>query len=82
MQARPPAYPPLAKKAGIQGTVTLHTSIGKDGRVVDVQAISGHPLLIPAAVDAVKQWEYKPTLLNGNPVEVLTQVDVNFTLAP
>jgi len=82
VQARPPVYPALAKQARIQGTVTLNTSIGKDGRVIDVQVISGHPLLIPAALDAVKEWEYKPTLLNGNPVEVLTQVDVNFTLAP
>jgi len=82
VQSRPPEYPPLAKQARIQGTVTLNTSIGKDGRVIDVQVVSGHPLLIPAALDAVKQWEYKPTLLNGNPVEVLTQVDVNFTLLP
>lgn len=82
VQSPPPKYPPLAKQARVQGTVELSTSIGKDGRVIDVQVISGHPLLIPAAVEAVKEWEYKPTLLNGNPVEVLTQVDVNFTLRP
>jgi TonB family protein len=82
VQSPPPKYPPLAKQARVQGTVELSTSIGKDGRVTDVQVISGHPLLTPAAVEAVKEWEYKPTLLNGEPVEVLTQVDVNFTLRP
>jgi len=56
--------------------------IGRDGAVQNLEVISGHPLLVPAALDAVKQWVYKPTLLNGNPVEVITQIDVNFTLAP
>jgi TonB family protein len=76
-----PVYPPLAKQARIQGIVHLTTTIGADGAVQNLEVISGHPLLVPAAMEAVKQWLYKPTLLNGNPVEVITQVDVNFTLA-
>jgi TonB family protein len=76
-----PVYPPLAKQARIQGTVSLTTTIGADGAVQNLQLISGHPLLAQAALEAVKQWLYKPTLLNGNPVEVITQVDVNFTLS-
>ena len=76
-----PVYPPLAKQARIQGTVQLTVSIGPDGAVTDVQVISGHPLLVDAAVEAVKQWVYQPTLLNGNPVGVITQVEVNFTLS-
>jgi TonB family protein len=75
-----PAYPSLAKATGIQGHVVLAVVIGTNGSVQEVQAVSGHPLLIPAAMDAVKQWTYKPLLLNGQPVEVSTQVDVNFTL--
>ena len=76
-----PIYPPLAKQARIQGTVSLAVHIAADGTVKDLQVISGHPLLVEAAIDAVKQWVYQPTLLNGNPVDVLTQVDVNFTLS-
>ncbi len=76
-----PVYPPLAKQARIQGVVHLTTTIAADGTVQNIEVISGHPLLVPAAMEAVKQWLYKPTLLNGNPVEVITQVDVNFTLA-
>jgi TonB family protein len=76
-----PVYPPLAKQARIQGVVHLTTIIGADGAVQNLEVISGHPLLVQAAIEAVKQWVYKPTLLNGNPVEVITQVDVNFTLA-
>jgi TonB family protein len=74
-------YPPLAKQARIQGVVHLTTTIGPDGAVENIQVISGHPLLVQSAMEAVKQWVYKPTLLNGNPVGVITQVDVNFTLA-
>jgi protein TonB len=55
--------------------------IGKDGTVQDIQAVSGEPLLVEAAIDVVRQWVYKPTWLNGNPVEVSTVVDVNFTLS-
>lgn len=75
-----PVYPALAKQARIQGAVNLRAVIGKDGAVEDLTLISGHPLLAPAAEDAVRQWVYQPTLLNGNPVEVETQIDVNFTL--
>jgi TonB family protein len=76
-----PVYPPLAKQARIQGVVHLTTTIGAEGTVQNIEVMSGHPLLVPAAMEAVKQWVYKPTLLNGAPVAVITQVDVNFTLA-
>ena len=76
-----PPYPPLAKQARIQGTVRFTAIIGKDGTIQNLQLISGHPLLIPAATEAVRQWVYRPTLLNGEPVEVITQIDVNFTLS-
>jgi TonB family protein len=75
-----PVYPELAKQARIQGIVQLNIVIGKEGRVVDIKVISGHPLLIPAALEAVKQWEYNPTLLNGQPVEVAAEVSVPFVL--
>ncbi|HZT38015.1 MAG TPA: energy transducer TonB [Bryobacteraceae bacterium] len=75
-----PEYPPLARQASIQGTVRFNATIGKDGRVTELQLVSGHPLLVQAATEAVRQWVYKPTLLNGNPVEVVTTIDVNFTL--
>ncbi|HEY6344708.1 MAG TPA: TonB family protein [Bryobacteraceae bacterium] len=76
-----PAYPPLAKAARIQGTVQLTVTIAPDGTVQNIELISGDPLLVQAATDAVKQWVYQPTLLNGNPVAVITQVNVNFTLS-
>lgn len=76
-----PTYPPLARQARIQGTVVLHAVISKDGSIEGLTLISGHPMLAPAAIDAVKQWKYKPYLLNGEPVEVDTEVMVNFTLA-
>ncbi len=76
-----PAYPPMAKQARIQGTVRFNTTIGADGFVKNLVVDSGHPMLVAAAMEAVKQWIYKPTLLNGNPVEVVTTVDVNFTLS-
>jgi protein TonB len=76
-----PVYPPLAKQARISGTVKLAALISKDGTIQDLKVISGHPLLIPSALEAVKQWVYQPTLLNGEPVEVSTQIDVNFTLS-
>jgi TonB family protein len=75
-----PLYPPLAIQARIQGLVRFNVVIGKDGRVANMQLVSGHPLLVAAAQDAVRQWVYKPTLLNGDPVEVVTEVEVNFTL--
>jgi len=76
-----PAYPPLAKQARIQGVVHLQAIISKDGTIQKLEVIGGHPLLVPAALEAVKQWVYQPTLLNGEPVEVITQIDVNFTLS-
>jgi periplasmic protein TonB len=76
-----PTYPPLARQARIQGTVILQAQISKTGDIENLQLVSGHPMLAPAAIEAVKQWKYKPYLLNGEPVEVDTQVQVNFTLA-
>lgn len=77
---RPP-YPPLAKQARISGTVRFAAVIAPDGRIQELQVVFGHPLLIPAAKEAVAQWVYKPTLLNGEAVQVQTQIDVNFTLS-
>jgi protein TonB len=76
-----PIYPPLARQARIQGTVLLQAEISKDGTIENLHLISGHPMLAPAAIEAVKQWRYKPYILNGEPVEVETQITVNFTLA-
>jgi TonB family protein len=75
-----PVYPPLAVQARVQGTVTFQATIDKTGNVTNLQLVSGHPLLIPSATEAVKKWQYRPTLLNGEPVAVITQLDVNFTL--
>jgi TonB family protein len=77
-----PVYPDMARQARIQGVVRYNAVIGRDGRIVNLTLVSGHPLLVPAATDAVRQWLYQPTLLNGEPVEVVTQIDVNFTLSP
>jgi len=76
-----PNYPQLAKQARIQGQVVLQAEISKDGTIQNLQLISGHPMLAPAAIEAVKQWRYKPYLLNGEPVAVDTQVIVNFSLS-
>ena len=76
----PPQYPQDAKDQHIQGVVVLKASIGKEGSVENLVLVSGHPLLAPAAIEAVKQWKYQPYLLNGAPVEVETQISVNFTL--
>jgi TonB family protein len=75
-----PTYPAEAKRAGIQGTVRLEVVIGNDGTVQDVKLLSGHPALAKAAMEAVSKWRYQPTVLNGIPVEVVTEVDVNFVL--
>jgi periplasmic protein TonB len=75
-----PQYPQIAKTAHISGTVILHAIIAKDGTVQELQYISGPPLLMRTAMDAVRQWRYKPTLLNGEPVEVDTTISVVFTL--
>jgi len=77
-----PVYPPLARQARIQGVVVLKVVINKAGEVYNMQLISGHPMLAPAAIDAVKQWKYQPYLLNGEAVEVETQVHVIFNLTP
>jgi TonB family protein len=76
-----PVYPPEAKENRVQGSVRFTVMIGKDGKVQNLTLVSGDPVLAEAAREAVQQWIYKPTLLNGDPVEVVTQVDVNFTLS-
>ena len=75
-----PKYPELAKRARIQGIVLLQVTVGETGDVVDIKIIRGHPLLNDAAVSAVQQWKYSPTLLNGEPVPVIATVTVNFIL--
>jgi periplasmic protein TonB len=75
-----PEYPAIAKAAHVQGTIVLHAIISKDGTVQDLQYVSGPPLLMKAAMDAVKQWRYQATELNGEPVEVDTTIQVIFTL--
>jgi len=75
-----PVYPPLARQTRISGTVRLHAIIGKDGAITSLEVMSGHPLLQQAALDAVRQWRYQPTLLNGEPVDVDTTIDVIFSL--
>lgn len=79
LQRVPPIYPLLAKQARIQGLVVLEVTISRIGDVAGVRAISGHPLLIEAALDAVRQWKYRRTLLNDQPVEVVSSVEVQFT---
>jgi len=74
-----PSYPPLALKAHVQGVVVLDAIISKEGTIESLRVISGHPLLTSAAMDAVKQWVYRPTLLNGEPTVVVTTVTVNFS---
>jgi TonB family protein len=76
-----PVYPAEAKRDGIQGTVKLEVLITKDGHVSDITVISGPAELTQSSIDAVRQWIYKPTLLNNEPVEVLTTIDVNYTLS-
>jgi periplasmic protein TonB len=76
-----PAYPPLARTTRTQGTVKIQALIGRDGLIRNLQVVSGPPLLIAAAIEAVRQWRYQPTLLNAEPVEVITEIDVNFTLS-
>jgi len=76
-----PNYPPLARQARIQGNVVLTAEISKDGSIENLRLVSGHPMLAPAAIEAVKQWKYKPYFLNGEPVEVETQVTVIFSLS-
>jgi len=75
-----PEYPPLARQARIQGVVVLRAVISREGRIDDLQVLSGHPLLVHSAIAAVRQWRYRPYFLNDQPVEVETQVTVNFVL--
>jgi TonB family protein len=76
-----PVYPPLARQARIQGTVVLSIVINKDGEVRDLQLVSGHPMLSPAAIEAVKQWRFRPYISEDKPVEVETVVRVGFRMA-
>jgi periplasmic protein TonB len=75
-----PEYPPLARAAHVSGTVQLRAIIARDGTVRELQVMSGNPLLLQAARAAVLQWRYRPTLLNGEPVEVETYITANFVL--
>ena len=76
-----PDYPPLARQARIQGAVVLQAVISREGTIENLQVLSGHPMLVHAAIDAVSQWRYRPYVLNGDPIEVETQVTVNFVLS-
>jgi len=75
-----PVYPALARSARISGIVRLHAVIARDGTILDLRAVSGHPLLVQAALEAVSHWVFSPTYLNGAPVEVETEIEVRFTL--
>lgn len=81
IQKTEPQYPPLAKSARIQGQVVLAAIISKSGEIENLVLVSGHPLLVPAALEAVRKWRYRPYLLNGEPVEVETTITVNFVLS-
>jgi protein TonB len=76
-----PTYPPLARSARIQGVVVLQAVISKQGGIENLRVLSGHPMLAPAAIEAVRQWRYRPYVLNNEAVEVETQITVNFSLA-
>jgi protein TonB len=76
-----PQYPPLARTARIQGPVILEAVISKEGTMQNLRLVSGHPMLVPAAINAVSQWRYRPYILNGEAIEVETQITVNFLLA-
>ena len=82
MKKVPPEYPEDARRARIQGQVVMKALIDKKGNVQDLTLVSGHSMLVRAALKAVKQWKYKPYLLNGEAVAVETQIVVNFTLSP
>jgi len=75
-----PAYPPLARSVRVQGSVVLAAVISKAGTIDNLRVLTGHPMLVPAAIEAVSQWRYRPYILNNEPVEVETQITVNFTL--
>jgi len=75
-----PMYPPLARTARIQGAVVLQAVISKEGAIENLKVLTGHPMLVQAAREAVMQWRYRPYILNNEPVEVETQITVNFWL--
>ena len=75
-----PIYPPLARQARIQGPVELRAIISKAGTIENLVVLRGHPMLVPAAIGAVRQWRYRPYLLNNEPIEVETEITVNFVL--
>jgi periplasmic protein TonB len=75
-----PTYPPLARALRLQGQVVLQAVISKQGAIENLRVLSGHPMLVPAAIEAVRQWRYRPYILNSEPVEVETQITVNFSL--
>ena len=75
-----PKYPPLAIAARIQGSVVLAAVISRAGTIENLRLVTGHPMLVPAAIDAVRQWQYRPYILNGDVIEVETQITVNFVL--
>jgi periplasmic protein TonB len=76
-----PSYPPIARQARVQGTVELRAIIGKAGTIENLIAVSGHPMLVKSAIEAVRQWRYRPYLLNNEPIEVETEITVNFVLS-
>jgi len=80
LQKVQPVYPQLAREGRIQGAVQLKAIVGVDGKIKNLTVVSGHPLLVDAALDAVRHWTYRPTLLNGSPVEVKTEILVRFEL--
>jgi TonB family protein len=77
----PPKYPPAAKQAGVEGTVRLQVVLKKNGTVKTVEALGGPDELIPPSIEAVRQWTFEPTLVNAMPVEVITDISLNFTPA-
>ncbi len=76
-----PPYPPIARAARVQGQVVLTAIIAKTGEIENIGLVSGHPMLVPAAIDAVRQWRYRPFLLNGEPIEVETTITITFELS-
>ena len=76
-----PEYPEIAKMTRTEGVVEFEAVIGKDGTIEELKVLRGHPLLVKAALEAVRRWRYQPTLLNGEPIEVVTEITVNFKLA-
>jgi periplasmic protein TonB len=80
LQRVQPEYPPMAKIGHIQGEVVLSAIISKEGTIENLRVLSGHPMLVRAAIDAVHRWRYRPYVLNNAPIEVETQITVNFSL--